>query len=221
MPYFDESVWGGQWMKERFNLDPAKPNYGWSFDGVPEENSIILSYGGAEVEIPAINMVLNEPDSLLGAMVRARYGTEFPIRFDFLDTVGGGNLSLQVHPRTEYIQDAFGMPYTQDESYYILDATDESCVYLGVRDDTTKEALLADLGAAQRGEAPFPAERHVNVFPVKKHDHVLIPAGTIHCSGAGTVVLETTSLSSYGIGVVWAWTAGRAPSTSPTARPIS
>lgn len=205
VPYFDESVWGGQWMKERFNLDPAKPNYGWSFDGVPEENSIILSYGGAEVEIPAINMVLNEPDSLLGAMVRARYGTEFPIRFDFLDTVGGGNLSLQVHPRTEYIQDAFGMPYTQDESYYILDATDESCVYLGVRDDTTKEALLADLGAAQRGEAPFPAERHVNVFPVKKHDHVLIPAGTIHCSGAGTVVLEISATPYNFTFKLWDW----------------
>ncbi len=205
VPYFDESVWGGQWMKERFNLDPAKPNYGWSFDGVPEENSIILSYKGTDVEIPAINMVLNEPDSLLGAMVRARYGTEFPIRFDFLDTVGGGNLSLQVHPRAEYIQDAFGMPYTQDESYYILDATDESCVYLGVRDDTTKEALLADLEAAQRGEAPFPAERHVNVFSVKKHDHVLIPAGTIHCSGEGTVVLEISATPYNFTFKLWDW----------------
>lgn len=205
VPYFDESVWGGQWMKERFNLDPSKPNYGWSFDGVPEENSIILSYDGAEVEIPAINMVLNEPDSLLGAMVRARYGAEFPIRFDFLDTVGGGNLSLQVHPRTEYIQDAFGMPYTQDESYYILDATDESNVYLGVRDDTTKEALLADLEAAQRGEALFQAEKHVNVFPVKKHDHVLIPAGTIHCSGAGTVVLEISATPYNFTFKLWDW----------------
>ena len=205
VPYFDESVWGGQWMKERFGLDPSKRNYGWSFDGVPEENSIILAFDGAKVEVPAINLVLTQPDELLGPKVRARYGAEFPIRFDFLDTMGGGNLSLQVHPRTEYIQDAFGMPYTQDESYYILDATDSSEVYLGVREDTTKEALVADLRKAAAGEAPFPAERHVNVFPVKKHDHVLIPAGTIHCSGADTVVLEISATPYNFTFKLWDW----------------
>lgn len=205
VPYFDESVWGGQWMKERFGLDSSKRNYGWAFDGVPEENSIILSFEGADVEIPAINMVLNEPDSLLGPKVRARYGAEFPIRFDFLDSMGGGNLSLQVHPRTEYIQDAFGMPYTQDESYYILDATERSKVYLGVRGDTTKEKMVADLAAAAEGGVPFAAEDHVNVFPVKKHDHVLIPAGTVHCSGADTVVLEISATPYIFTFKLWDW----------------
>lgn len=134
-PYFDPGVWGGQWMKSVCGLDPEKPNYAWSFDGVPEENSLLLDVDGIVVETPAINLVHEEAKALLGDKVHARFGTEFPIRFDFLDTIGGGNLSLQVHPLTEYIQDTFGMHYTQDESYYILDAAEnaDTHVYLGCK----------------------------------------------------------------------------------------
>ena len=89
---------------------------------MPEENSLLLGFGAVQVEVPALDLVLAEPRALLGEPVYGRFGAEFPIRFDFLDTMGGGNLSLQVHPLTQYIQERFGMRYTQDESYYLLDA---------------------------------------------------------------------------------------------------
>ncbi len=134
-PYFDPGVWGGHWMKEHFNLDKEKENFAWSFDGVPEENAINLVFGEVKVKLPAIDLVFYCPKDLLGERVYGRFGTEFPIRFDLLDTMGGGNLSLQVHPMTEYIQDAFGMHYTQDESYYLLDTDEDedTYVYLGVK----------------------------------------------------------------------------------------
>ena len=122
VPYFDPGVWGGQWMKKVCGLDPNQKNFAWSFDGVPEENSIYLEVNGVLVESPAMNLVLYRPVALLGPQVYARFGAEFPIRFDFLDTMEGQNLSLQVHPLTDYIHCQFGMSYTQDESYYILDA---------------------------------------------------------------------------------------------------
>jgi hypothetical protein len=128
VPYFDSGVWGGQWMKEVCNLKRDVKNYAWCFDGVPEENSLYLQYGNIRIEAPAINLVFCEPIALLGERVYARFGPEFPIRFDFLDTMAGQNLSLQVHPLTEYIQEVFGMHYTQDESYYILDAGEDAGV---------------------------------------------------------------------------------------------
>jgi hypothetical protein len=82
------------------------PNHAWGFDCVPEENSLLLDFGEERVEIPAINLVLAHPKELLGDSVVSRFGAEFPIRFDLLDTVEGGNLSLQVHPLRTYIRGA-------------------------------------------------------------------------------------------------------------------
>ena len=205
VPYFDPGVWGGQWMKEVCNLDPNSKNYAWSFDGVPEENSIYLEYDGVNVEVPSINVVFFEPINLLGHRVHARFGTEFPIRFDFLDTMGGGNLSLQVHPLTEYIQDQFGMHYTQDESYYILDAEDDAVVYLGVKEGIDKDQLIEDLKKAQKGGCRFDDEKYINKFPAKKHDHFLIPAGTIHCSGSNAMVLEISATPYIFTFKLWDW----------------
>ncbi|WP_033136158.1 class I mannose-6-phosphate isomerase [Aeromonas finlandensis] len=205
VPFFDPGVWGGQWMKQVCDLDPAPANYAWCFDCVPEENSLYLRFGSVRVEIPSQNLVLCEPRPLLGERVHARFGAEFPIRFDFLDTVEGQHLSLQVHPLTEYIQQEFGMHYTQDESYYMLDAAPDACVYLGTRNGTAPQEMLAELAAAQRGEKPFDDERFINRFPARKHDHFLIPAGTVHCSGAGAMVLEISATPYIFTFKLWDW----------------
>lgn len=205
VPYFDPGVWGGHWMKDHFELPENGSNYAWSFDGVPEENSLLLDFGGDLIQTPALNMVLQQPRALLGERVHARFGKEFPIRFDMLDTVGGQNLSLQVHPLTEYIQNTFNMRYTQDESYYILDAGENASVWLGVKEGTDPAAMERDLRLAQVGGAPFPAEKYINNIPVKKHDHVLIPAGTTHCSGADTMVLEISATPYIFTFKLWDW----------------
>lgn len=205
VPYFDPGVWGGQWMKEVCNLDPDKENYAWSFDGVPEENSIYLDFGNGHIELPAMDLVLYEPKPLLGPSVYSRFGAEFPIRFDFLDTIGGQNLSLQVHPLTEYIHRTFGMAYTQDESYYILDAKEGASVYLGLKEGIDKEQMIEDLYAANRGEILFDAEKYINRFPAKKHDHFLIPAGTCHCSGSDAMVLEISATPYCFTFKMWDW----------------
>ena len=205
VPFFDPGVWGGQWMKEVCGLDKNQEQYAWCFDGVPEENSLKLKYGDIVVEIPSIDLVFYKPVELLGNKVHARFGTEFPIRFDFLDTMGGGNLSLQVHPLTEYIQSKFGMHYTQDESYYMLDSGDDGSVYLGTKTGVNPDELIEEFRKAQRGEGAFPDEKYINKFPAKKHDHFLIPAGTIHCSGKNAMILEISATPYIFTFKLWDW----------------
>nr|WP_205663670.1 class I mannose-6-phosphate isomerase [Amnibacterium flavum] len=205
VPFFDPGVWGGQWMKDEFGLDPSAENYAWCFDCVPEENSILLDVAGTIVELPSIDVVLTHPNELLGERTHSRFGAEFPIRFDFLDTMQGGNLSLQVHPLTDYIQNSFGMHYTQDESYYLLDATDDAVVYLGLKTGIEPDDMLASLKTASKGGVDFPVDTYVNAFPAKKHDHFAIPAGTVHCSGADSMVLEISATPYIFTFKMWDW----------------
>ena len=205
VPFFDPAPWGGQWMKEVCDLPREEQNYGWCFDCVPEENSLYLEAEDVLFELPSQDVVLAHSRELLGQQVWARFGKSFPIRFDFLDTMQGGNLSLQVHPTNEFAQKEFGLPYTQDESYYLLDAGEDAVVYLGLKEGIDKVQMIEDLRAAQRGEILFDAEKYVNKLPAKKHDHYLIPAGTIHCSGANSMVLEISSTPSIFTFKLWDW----------------
>ena len=205
VPFFDPAPWGGQWMKEVCDLPREEQNYGWCFDCVPEENSLYLEAEGTLFELPSQDVVLAHTRELLGQQVWHRFGKSFPIRFDFLDTMQGGNLSLQVHPTNEFAQREFGLPYTQDESYYLLDAADNAVVYLGLKEGVDKVQMIEDLRAAQRGEILFDAEKYVNKLPAKKHDHYLIPAGTIHCSGHDSMVLEISSTPSIFTFKLWDW----------------
>lgn len=205
VPFFDPAPWGGQWMKRVCGLNPEQQNYGWCFDCVPEENSLYFKINDEIFEIPANNLVFYETKNLLGGPVESRFGQDFPIRFDFLDTIGGGNLSLQVHPTTQYIRDSFGLYYTQDESYYLLDAEEGSVVYLGLKTGVNPTEMIEALNDAQETGNAFNAEKFVNKWTAKKHDHYLIPNGTVHCSGAGVMVLEISATPNIFTFKLWDW----------------
>ena len=205
VPFFDPGPWGGQWMKRNFKLPENESNYAWCFDCVPEENSMLFGFGERVVEIPALDLILLHPTEVLGPAIFKEFGAEFPIRFDFLDTVEGGNLSLQVHPLRSYIREHFNIPYTQDESYYILDQTGDSVVYLGVKEGVDPAEMAKALSDAQQGDSPFAAEKFVNTWPSHKHDHFSVPGGTVHCSGRNNVVLEISATPYIFTFKLWDW----------------
>lgn len=204
VPFFDPGVWGGHWMQKTFGVGEEEENLAWSFTGVPEENSLILDFPQGEIEIPANNLVFFKGEELLGERTLGRFGHDFPIRFNFLDTIGGQNLSLQVHPKIDYAQMNFGANYTQDESYYIMDCEENSVVYLGVNNGIEKEELVNALERAEvTGE--FDDEKYIYRHQIKPHDHYLIPSGTIHSSGKGSVVLEISATPNRFTFKLWDW----------------
>src|SRR6476469_7522783 len=91
-------------------------------------------------------------------------------------------LSIQVHPDDEFAR-SIGLPNGKTEAWYILAATPDARVAVGLKRHLTPRELRASIRDGSIASL-------TQWRPVVKDEIISIPAGTIHAIGAGIVLAE-------------------------------
>ncbi|MEV0849696.1 hypothetical protein AB0J21_28115 [Streptomyces sp. NPDC049954] len=192
-PTFNTTSWGGHWAQEELGMNRDAANTALGYELIAPESGVLVGESGSAVEVPFQLLVALHPDEILGPEVHEVFGTSFPVRFDYLDTVGGGSLSVHCHPQSDYMREVFGWPYTQHETYYVMVGGEQNTVYLGLREDADLAAFEHEAHEAHHHETPFDITAYVQTHAADPHQLFVIPAGTPHGSGKGNVVLEVSA----------------------------
>lgn len=191
--FHEEGVWGGQWLKKVRNLPEHMVNCAWAYELMAYHMSVKIPLGDTFVEVPFPVLLYKEADKIMGRPVNRRFRGLWPIRVNYDDCWKGGDMAIQIHPDASYIKRNFREALHQDESYYIMDANPDAYVHLGLKEGADIDEFHELVQRAETQGIPFDHRKFVNLFPAKKGDLFLIPAGTVHASGKGCVVLELSA----------------------------
>jgi len=176
LPEFKERVWGAR------DLAPLYPNYKVGAEPIGE-----VWLTGDECRV-ANGRITGQTLGVLAA----RYGRELvgeapndAERFPLLVKVlfPREKLSVQVHPTDEDARRGAGIR-GKSECWYVLAAEADAQVGLGLKPGTARADFEA---AVRRGD---PADPLLHWIPVKPGEMIYNPAGTVHCIGPGSVLLE-------------------------------
>ncbi len=170
-PEYKDNLWGGVKLREK---------YGKQTDKTPVAESWELSFHKDGKTRIADGRTLEEAVTKEDLGVNCQDFPFFPMLIKFIDAKE--NLSVQVHPSDAYAllhENSFG----KTEMWYIVDAEEGAGIYLGFKQDVTKEAYESSIKNNT-------LTKLLNFFPVQAGECYFIPSGTIHAIASGCLICE-------------------------------
>ncbi len=204
--------WGGTRILDRYKatapIDAARryPKVGesWEVSVEPDFPSRLAASG-----VTLAEMMAQDAAAALGReAARGREATALLVKL--LDSAEP--LSLQIHPSDDYPElapDQAGKP----ESWYVLEASPDAGLYLGLRDGVTPERMREAL------ESEADVSELLFFVPVAPGDFFVIEAGTAHAIGAGLTLVEPQHVAPGRRGVTyryWDWNRRYDPEGQPS-----
>lgn len=183
-PVFKDNLWGGTKIRDVFHKDVGNMDIiaeSWELSAHPDGESKIAEGEFAGMTFPDYIETIGKEK--LGW--KAQGYEKFPVMIKFIDAKQ--NLSIQVHPADEYALSVEG-EYGKSEMWYVMDAEEGACIYVGFNRDVTKEELRRRIEDDTLMEV-------LNRVPVKKGDAYFLAAGTVHAIGAGCFICEVQQSS--------------------------
>ena len=170
-PAYKSIIWGGEKLKKEYNkttdLSPLAESWELSFH---KDGKSLLPDGRALCDLAS------EAD--LG--VNCKGFPFFPVLVKFIDA--RDKLSVQVHPADEYAL-AHENSLGKTEMWYIADADEGAGIYLGFKEDVTRQQFKAAIEEKRLTD-------YLRFIPVRAGESYFIPAGTIHAICSGCLICE-------------------------------
>lgn len=171
IPAYKSIIWGG---------NKLKTDYGKKTDLSPLAETWELSFHKDGMTTLENGLTLREVASKEDLGINCEGFDFFPVLVKFIDAQD--KLSVQVHPSDEYAlanENSLG----KTEMWYIVDADEGAGIYLGFKEDITKEQF-------EKAIAEKTLTDYLKFIPVKKGESYFIPSGTIHAICAGCLICE-------------------------------
>ncbi len=184
-PYYKTVLWGGNRIAQLKGLPPMDEPIGesWEISGLEGCESTIAEgcYEGEGIQ----SLLLEFGDKIMGRRLHRRYGHKFPLLVKFIDA--DKDLSIQVHPDDNLAEERHNC-WGKTELWYTLESRPGAYIYSGLQESITPEELKEHIANNTFGEV-------LARFTPQRGDLFYLPAGRIHCIGAGNLILEVQQAS--------------------------
>lgn len=106
-------------------------------------------------------------------------------------------LPVQAHPDKAFSRENFNSEFGKAESWLVLGAREDACIYFGFKDGVTEEDFKKAVNDSETDKSAM--EKLLNKIPVKPGDVYFIPAKAVHAIGYGCLILEVQEPTDFTI----------------------